>query len=137
MIIHRHLTFSGVGADFIQFPDLPGWVVQILRVSWQAVSFSAEAGVALNLNHNVANNVIPINDFASTWCRLNIASGGNRDVFQDFSAEPLDLIGLQSAHFTISAGTLDSTLAIIYRLRRESNRTLWNAIRRRTSFEKD
>jgi len=137
MILLEQFSFSAVGAIFFRLPDLPGWVVQVHRAAWRITSWTSGQSASLMLNHNVANNNISVNDLETAWARLNVRSDVGMGDEQVYTPEPYELVGKQSAHFSLSGGTIDGILAIVYGMRREPNRTLWNALRARTSFEKD
>lgn len=125
----------------MRLPDLPGWVVEVLSVIVGVQSFSANTAVTSALYHNTDLGVaLGINtNLAGQWCHLENpldtdAAVGAQTVFA--FPVPYELIGVQRWDCAVSGGTTTVVMSILYTLRREANRTLWNDIRRRTSFER-
>lgn len=135
----ERVSFSTQATVITRLPDIPGVIVQVHRVLWMVSSFSAVTAITVVLDHNISLAVtLSVNDFASRWCRIDQAASGGGPPHGDypFWPEPYELVGAQRFDHVASAGTVIGTLAIIYSTRRERNRTLWNEIRARTSFER-
>jgi len=133
------VSFSTQATVIVPLPDIPGRVVQVHRVLWMVSSFSAATAISIILDHNVSTAVtMSVNDFGSRWVRIDQAASGGGPPHGEyvFSPEPYELIGPQRFDHVASAGTVIGTLAIFYSMRGERNRTLWNALRARTSFER-
>lgn len=133
-----NVVFSSQATVLFDLPDIPGRVVQVGTVIWMVNSFTAPTGIALVLHHNISLNVtLSVNDFASAWCRIDqAASNGGPPPGVVFFDPPYELIGRQRFDHVASAGAVIGTLSVIYTLRNEPNTTIWNELRRRTSFEK-
>lgn len=125
----------------IQLPDIPAVVVEVRRVIWLLSSFDATSALATILDHNV-NEAVTLStteDRDSMWF-----PGHNAYDVDGFGVQanieyspPYDLIGKQRFDYLASGGNLSGMLVILYTLRREPNKTLWNELRGRTSFERD
>lgn len=141
-VLALFVTFTTQATRLLRFPDIPGQVVEVRRVLWMASSFSTDTAVSLVLDHNVslAVTLSTTENRASRWCAVddphdtNGGSGHPRVV--EFGEWPYELIGVQRFDHISSAGTVSGRLQVIYTLRREPNRTRWNALRARTSFER-
>jgi len=131
------LSFSIQSTVLIELPDIPGEVVQVNDVLWMVSSFTMDTAITVILHHNTALSVsLSVNDFGSAWCRMDQASGGGPPQVGYHFADPYELVGRQRCDFVASAGSVIGTLAILYSVRAEPNRTLWNGLRRTTSFER-
>jgi len=133
------VSFSTQATVLVELPDIPGLVVEVRQVNWYLESFSAETAVALRLYHNIDLSVtlafarVP----GDVWWSVGQAVGtGGPSPVQTVYDPPFDLIGAQRFDHVASAGTVIGHLVIHYTTRRESNRTLWNDLRARTSFER-
>lgn len=143
MAIRHHLeylSFSTQETRIIEFPDIPGEVVQIWRVSFQVQSFTAATAIALRLVHNVNLAVtlaVNAEQLPNVWATVDQAAsgGGPPQAITEFWPEPYELLGRQRLDMVSSAGTVQGILSIMYTTRSEPNRTLWNRIRRSTSFD--
>jgi len=124
----------------LRLPDIPGQVVEVRRLTFNLTSHSAFTGVAVAFHHNVnLNETLSVGDFTSQWARMNLGVGlieGAQPMHIPFDV-PYDLVGVQRWDTQLSAGTAEATLMVIYTVRREPNRTVWNELRARTSFEGD
>lgn len=132
------LIFSTQATVLVPLPDLPNQVVQVSSVIWQLGTFTAATGVVVVMHHNVSLAVtLSVNDFGSAWCRLEHAAsnGGPAPAVVEYNP-PYELVGPQRCDHVSSAGTVIGSLLIIYTMRAEPSDVLWNALRRRTSFEK-
>lgn len=134
-------TFSTQATILVQLPDVPGEVVMVHRVLWMVSSFSDVTAIALTLDHNV-NIAVTLSTDASSksqwWAGDQGASGGTPPhVDVAYSPSPYELVGLQRFDHIASVGTVSGRLIILYTTRREPNRTKWNELRSRTSFERD
>lgn len=138
MIKLSRAVYSTQTLQIIRLPDIPGWVVRVHRVTHFVSSFSAAAAVSAVLNHNVnLGETLSINDFGSAWCRIDQAITAEVPPgVQVYDPEPYELIGPQRWISIASAGNVISVLSIIYSMRRERNKVLWNALRAKTSFER-
>lgn len=125
----------------LRLPDLPGHVVEVHSVIGHVQSFSANTAVSYGLYHNTDLGVtLGMNtELAGQWAHLEMpvdtdAGPPATPVFH--FPVPYELIGVQRWDMAMSGGTITALISIVYTLRREPNKTLWNAIRRRTSFER-
>lgn len=88
----------------------------------------------------LAHNTGPGFTFQSTdpstaWAQLFLIGDGHAiRGEQVYDPEPYELIGKQRWVNINSAGTTTVRLAVVYSMRREPNRTLWNDLRAKTSF---
>jgi len=138
-------TSGGVSTQttiLVQLPDLPGIVVQIWALFFSLASFSANAGVAHAMHHDVNRGVtLSVFDFGSQWAHANtpVDTDGPGTLFVPiyFQPEPYELIGTQRWDLLPSGGTVQCDLMIHYTTRIERNRTRWNLMRSKTSFESD
>jgi len=131
------LSFSTQETVLIDLPDLPGQVLQVGRVLWMPGSFAGVTAVSIALHHNTSlAGTLALTDFGSMWMRIDqhLNTVGYY-VPYDFEP-PLELVGRQRCDVVSSSGTVTGVLAILYTLRTEPNRTLWNDLRARTSFER-
>lgn len=122
----------------LPFPDVPGQVVEVRRLLWQLSSFSAATAVVVVLHHNIEVAItLSTADFTAAWARIDqgASNGGPAPVEVRFEP-PYDLVGKQRMDFGLSSGTAVGILTVHYTTRRESNRTVWNELRSRTSFER-
>lgn len=141
VILRRH---NVVGAarqvTIVPFPDLPGWVVQVHRVMIGFVGFGAASAIGNVLDHNVSLAItIDMIDSTSMWCRIDSAFGNNPNQAPNlmvYTPVPYELIGPQRWVTVNSVGTIDVFLTVLYEMRREANKTKWNALRAKTSFER-
>lgn len=114
--------------------------MQVSRVIWSVESFSSATGTGIRLYHDV--DVSKTLAFASIppnlWMNISQAlSGGADSQGEVVFTPPYELVGLQRFDHISSAGTVIGHLSIHYTIRMESNRTRWNELRSRTSFERD
>lgn len=132
---------TGQTTVLLRIPDIPGSVAQIHAVIGQIQSFSASSAVTFALYHNTDLGVtLGVNsNLASQWCHLELPVDVDAAVVSPvvfpFSV-PYELVGVQRWDAVPSAGTVTALISVVYTLRNEPNRTLWNEIRRRTSFER-
>ena len=133
------LDISAQSLELIDLPDIPGQVVEVHRVKFGVRSFTDVTGVGLRLYHDIdvsktlAFNAAPPN----LWCTLNLGLSGAGQSDEQIFTPVYDLIGSQRLDFVSSVGNVIGDLTIHYTMRRESNRTIWNELRARTSFERD
>jgi len=133
-------SFSSQTTQLVRLPDIPGQVVQVHLVHWAISSFSAVTGIALTLDHNVNLNITlsTNSDSKSQWWAGDQAhSGGGSAPITIPYRPPYELVGAQRFDHISSAGTVVGKLIILYTMRLERNRTVWNELRARTSFERD
>lgn len=138
MILQARLQFTGAGQthSLIPLPDFPGWVVQVHRVKAQLEGWTSTTIAGILLAHNTG----PGFTFTTTaperaWTQLYIIpDGGPNSAEQVFDPVPYELAGHQRFVLINSAGTTTVRLSVLYSLRRERNKTLWNALRAKTSF---
>lgn len=127
-------------SQLIYLPDIPGQVVEVHNVIGQVVSFSASSANLVALYHNTdLGTVLNANDFGAQWCRLELSTNTGAAIVSPVSIYypvPYELVGPQRMDTLASAGNVDVVVMIIYTMRAEPNRTLWNALRQRTSFER-
>ncbi len=134
------LSFTTQSTVLVELPDIPGVVVEVSRVLWMVESFSTATAVGVRLYHDIdmsrtlAFASIPPNLWASFSQGINVE--GPAPIVIAFTP-PYQLIGVQRLDFISSAGSVIGLLTIHYTVRKESNRTLWNELRARTSFERD
>lgn len=124
----------------LRLPDIPGQVVEVRRLMFNLTSHSAFTGLATAFHHNVNLNVtLSVGDFTSQWARMNLGVGlieGAQPMHIPFDP-PYDLVGVQRWDTQLSSGTAEATLMVNYTVRMERNKTIWNELRARTSFEGD
>ncbi len=140
----RYFALSAVFTTQVTFlarlPDIPGWVVQVHLVHWAVASFGAATSIAVTLDHNInlAITLSTNSDSKSQW--FGGDQGANLEgppaIVMPYRP-PYELIGTQRFDVISAVGQVSGKLIILYTLRRETNRTLWNEIRSRTSFERD
>lgn len=133
-------SFSTQDVILVDLPDIPGKVVEVHRVLWMTESFSSTTAIGIRLYHDVdvsktlAFAAIPPN----LWMNISQGlSGGSDSQGEVVFTPPYDLIGVQRFDHISSAGTVIGHLTIHYTMRSERNRTVWNELRARTSFERD
>ncbi len=125
----------------LRFPDIPGQVVEIHAVIGQVQSFSASAAISMALYHNSDLGVtLGMNtEIKGQWAHLELPVDIDAAVVTPvpiWFPVPYDLVGVQRWDVVPSAGTITAFISVIYTVRSEGNRTLWNELRRRTSFER-
>lgn len=122
----------------LPFPDIPGKVVEVRRLIFSLDSFSATTALLVVFNHNVnLAETLSLGDATSAWAWIAAgASGGGPEPMHIPFDPPFELIGPQRMDTQLSAGTAAARIMAIYTIRREPNRTLWNALRAETSFER-
>lgn len=128
---------TSIATTLLRLPDIPGQVVEVRRLIFNLTSFSAATAVAIAFHHNVNLNVtLSTTNFTSQWAQMDVgaSNGGPAPMHIPFDP-PYELVGVQRADAQLSAGTAAGILMVIYTVRRESNRTVWNELRARTSFE--
>ncbi len=130
---------TSITTVLVPLPDLPAMVVRIWAVQFDLTSWTEATAVAQVLHHNVGTSALSVADFRSMWTRVSQAVGTDAmtHVSVPFWPEPYELIGTQRWDTQPSAGTISATLQIHYTLRRETNATLWNLLKVKTSFEGD
>ncbi len=134
------VSFTSQSTTLVELPDIPGQVVQVRAVHWFTSSFSQTASFVAILDHNISLAVT----LSTTEDRESMWFPGIGFVDVDGPSEqpslrydpPYELIGKQRFDHLATAGAMSGMLVILYTLRRESNRTVWNELRSRTSFEK-
>ena len=134
------LIFSTQSVVLVDLPDIPGLVVEVRRVRWMVESFSDVTSMGVRLYHDIdisktlAFGEVPDN----LWCNIAQGLSGGADSQAEVVFEPAyDLIGPQRCDFIAAVGTVAGYLTIHYTTRKEANRTVWNELRSRTSFERD
>jgi len=130
---------TSIATVLARLPDIPGQVVEVRRVIFNLTSFSAATAVAIVLHHNINLNVtLSTVNLTAQWAQMDVgaSNGGPAPMHVPFDP-PYDLVGAQRVDAQLSAGTAAGILMIIYTVRREPNRTVWNELRNRTSFEGD
>jgi len=133
-------SFSAQGTLLVDLPDIPGQVVLVSRVLWMVESFSAGTAIGIRLYHDTDTSktlefaAIPPNLWMNISQALVDAADSQAEVV---FTPPYELIGRQRFDFITSAGTVVGHLTIHYTTRPERNRTVWNELRARTSFETD
>jgi len=122
----------------VHLPDIPGQVVQVRRIVFGLESFSSATAVVVVFHHNVELAVtLSVGDTTAAWARVEAGASGGTPVFQPVVFDPpYELVGPQRMDYQLSAGTGEGSVMVTYTLRRERNRTLWNELRSRTSFER-
>jgi hypothetical protein len=141
-VLGRFVTFTTQATILLPLPDIPGQVVQVRRVLWMASSFSVSTAVSIGLDHNVslAVTLSTTESRGSRWCAIEDPhdddGGSGHPRLVEFGEWPYELVGLQRFDHVSSAGTVSGRLQVLYTLRREGNRTRWNDLRARTSFER-
>lgn len=138
MILHGRLSITGAGQVFqvLRLPDFRGWVVQVHRVYFQSESVSADTALASLLAHDIGPGfTFQTNDPQNAWnqifLRPEVGTGQGITVY---TPVPYELVGPQRWVMINSAGNSIGRLSVVYGLRRESNLTLWSALRQKTSF---
>ena len=123
----------------MRFPDIPGQVVEIRRVIFGLTSFTSATAVTCVFHHNIDTSItLSVGDFTDAWGRITAGASGGTPHFAPLVFEPpYDLIGTQRMDYQLSAGTGEGLVMVMYTVRREPNRTIWNELRSRTSFERD
>ncbi len=122
----------------VRLPDIPGEVVEVRGLVFNLVSFSSATALKVVFHHNV--NLAETLSTADTtdawaWMASGASGGGPRPLKLAFEP-PFELVGVQRMDTLLSAGTGEADLVVLYTTRKEPNRTLWNALRARTSFER-
>ncbi len=122
----------------LPLPDIPGQVVEVRRLIVSLTSHSAFTAFSNAFHHNVnLNRTLSLGDFTSQWAHTDLGVGlieGAPPMHVPFDV-PYDLVGVQRWDSQLSSGTAEAKLMVIYTVRREPNRTVWNELRARTSFE--
>jgi len=122
----------------VRLPDIPGLVVQVRRLVFDIVSFSSVTALIVVFHHNInLAETLSTGDTTDAWAWMaaGLSGGGPRPLHLPFEP-PFELVGTQRMDTQLSAGTGEGDLTVMYTTRREPNRTRWNAIRARTSFER-
>lgn len=130
---------TSVVTRLIRLPDIPGQVVEVRRVTFGLTSFSSTTAVTVVFHHNIELSItLSVGDFTDAWGRITGGAGGGSEsaFFPMVFDPPLELIGAQRMDYQLSAGTGEGLVMVSYTVRPERNRTVWNALRARTSFEK-
>lgn len=128
-------------AFLIELPDLPTLVVQVWSVFFDITSSSAATAITHTLWHDVnLGTTLSTLDVPGQW--MHVSQGRAVDsltnhIHVPFWPEPYELIGPQRWVCGVSNGTVAPKCTIHYTMRKESNKTLWNLLRARTSFERD
>jgi len=139
-IIFARSVISGAGTlpQIVQFPDRPHYVVQVHRVTSFISSHSLATAVGTIFDHNISLAItIQINDFPSTWCRIDQAvTDSPPSGVQEYDPAPLELAGPQRLILVNSAGVITVITTVVYSLRFERSIDKWNELRARTSFER-
>jgi len=136
-IKHGQLQQVGAGqtVQIIALPDLVGWVVQVHSVRAAFESFTAVTATFSLLAHNIGLGfTFQTGEADNAWAQNPMIGDGPAMASVERFHEPYELIGPQRWVVINSAGTVVIRLSISYSMRREPNRTLWNEIRRRTSY---
>lgn len=122
----------------LPLPDIPGIVVEVRRLVFSLRSFSEVTVLIVVFHHNV-NLAVTLSTLDTTaawaWIGSGASGGGPGPLHIPFDV-PFDLIGPQRMDTQLSAGTGTGQVMVTYTTRRERNRTLWNALRAKTSFER-
>lgn len=139
LIAHRSASSQGTG-QLLRLPDIPGLVVEVRSVIAQVQGVTVSSSVSHGLYHNTDQSVVHgINIVEEQWLHFEQAAvlDATPATFNriDFD-EPYDLAGPQKWEMAMSAGTVVAIMTIIYTTRKEKNRTIWNELRARTSFER-
>jgi len=126
----------------VELLDLPGIVVRVWSVQFMLSSFSESVAVAHALRHDVnLGTTLSTADMPGQWAHAeqpqDSDGAGLSNIIVPFWPEPYELIGTQRWDVNLSAGTISVKVAIHYTLRKEPNKTRWNLLRARTSFERD
>jgi len=126
----------------VELPDIPGRVVQVWAVHFDLQSFSATTAVVHALSHDVnLGTTLSSNDVAGQWLHAEQSHDtdgpGQGHIVVPFWPEPYELVGTQRWDIVPSAGTIIPFMTVHYTIRTERNRTNWNLLRARTSFERD
>ena len=134
------LSFSTQGVVLVDLPDIPGVVVEVRRVLWMVESFTDVTGIGVRLYHDI--DVSKTLAFGETpdnlWMIIAQGLSGGADSQAEVVYDPpYDLVGKQRCDFISSVGNVVGYLQIHYTTRREPNRTVWNELRQRTSFERE
>lgn len=122
----------------VPLPDIPGLVVEIRRIVFNLVSFSEVTALKIVFHHNInLAETLSTADLTDAWAWMAAgASGGGPEPLHLPFDPPFEVIGTQRMDTILSAGTAEGDLLLQYTMRRETNRTLWNALRAKTSFER-
>jgi len=134
------LSFSTQGVVLVHLPDIQGVVVLVRRVIFMVRSFSAVTGIGIRLYHDIdVSKTLAFGEIpGSLWFAGGQAASGGGPPHMDVAYEPpIEMVGAQRCDFISSAGTVVGDLVIHYTTRSERNRTLWNELRSRTSYERD
>lgn len=134
------LSFSTQSVVLVELPDIPGLVVLVSQVLWSVESFSQVTGIGIRLYHDIdVSKTLAFSEIpGALWCNISQGLSGAADVQAVVAFQPpYELIGAQRLDHISSAGTVVGQLTIHYTTRREPNRTVWNELRSRTSFERD
>lgn len=143
VIAFRSASSQGTG-QLIRLPDIPGQVVEVRSVHVQIQGVTEDTSISHGLYHNTDQSVVHgINIVAEQWLHFDhpavFAAGDEGSPASPLSfyfAVPYDLVGNQKWEMAMSDGTVVAVMTIIYTMRKEANRTLWNELRARTSFER-
>lgn len=138
LLAFRAESSQGTG-QILQLPDIPGQVVEVRSVIVEEQGVNASTAISHALYHNIDQSVVHgINIVEEQWCHfemptvLDVAPG--RRSWIDF-AVPYDLVGPQKWEMSVTQLT-QCILTIVYTVRREPNKTIWNELRARTSYER-
>ena len=134
------LSFSTQDVVLVQLPDIPGIVVEVHQVLWNVESFTDVTGIGIRLYHDIdVSKTLAFSEIpGALWCAISQGLSGGADVQALVRFDPpYDLVGAQRLDHISSVGTVVGHLTIHYTTRREPNRTVWNELRSRTSFERD
>lgn len=139
LLIAADAMDTQVRTRLMRFPDIPGQVVEVRRVTFGLTSFSSATAVTVVFHHNVNLNItLSVGDFTDAWGRITAGASGGTPPFEPLVFDPpYDLVGVQRLDYQLSAGTAEGLVMAVYTVRRERNRTVWNELRSRTSFERD
>jgi len=138
LLIATDAMDTQVRTRLMRFPDIPGQVVEIRRITFGLTSFSSATAVTCVFHHNIELSItLSVGDFTDAWGRITAGASGGTPSFEPMVFEPpYDLVGTQRLDYQLSAGTGEGLVMALYTVRRESNKTLWNELRARTSFER-
>lgn len=134
------LAFSTQAVVLVELPDIPGIVVLVSRVLFMVESFSAATAIGVRLYHDTdVSKTLAFTDIpGALWFSGSQAASGGGPPHVDVEYHPpYELVGAQRCDHISSAGSVVGHLVVHYTTRREGNRTLWNELRSRTSFERD
>jgi len=126
----------------VDLPDLPSQVVQVWAVYFDLQNFDATMAVSHALYHDVNLGITrSINEVGAQWLHaeqpMDVDGPGQPHIVVRFWPEPYELIGTQRWDIVPSGGNATPFMTIHYTIRIERDRTKWNLLRARTSFERD